>query len=245
MARAMGITMEAHREVWRVAGPGVREYELEAALEYVFKAQGAERVGFPSIVGSGPNSVILHHDKNRRVLREWELVVVDIGAEYGYYTADITRTFPTSGVFSPRQRALYNLVLGAYGAGLEAIRPGGTLGEVNGAVREFLEETSGTLCGEASCAPYLIHGVAHWLGMDVHDVGSNQTAFAPGMVLTLEPGLYFPEEALGIRIEDDILVTENGHTVLTQALPRTTEEIEAVMRQEPRWVRAPSGGPSL
>jgi Xaa-Pro aminopeptidase len=243
LRRAVDITGEAHRELWRVAEPGLTEYALEATLEYVFKVEGAERVGFPSIVGSGPNSVILHYDKNRRTLEPGDLVVVDIGAEFGYYTADITRTFPADGRFSPRQKELYDLVLGARAAGLEAIRPGGTLQEVNRAVRGFLETHSGQLCGEDTCASFLIHGVAHWLGMDVHDVGNSRTPFVPGMVLTLEPGLYLPDESLGIRVEDDILVTEEGREVLSQALPRTTEEIENVMREHPRWVeRASFGG---
>jgi Xaa-Pro aminopeptidase len=237
---AAEITMEAHREVWRLAEPGLTEYQAEAALEYVFKAQGAERVGFPSIVGSGPNSVILHYDKSRRRMEAGDLVVVDIGAEYGYYTADITRTFPVSGRFSPRQRAVYGVVLGAWEAALEAIRPGSTMREVNQAAQEFLAENSGDLCGPPSCAPFLIHGVSHWLGMDVHDVGRNQVAFVPGMVLTLEPGLYLSEEALGIRVEDDILVTETGHEVLTGDLPRTADEIEAIMRENPKWVHSRS-----
>jgi Xaa-Pro aminopeptidase len=235
---AVEITCEAHRELWRVADPGTAEYELEAALEYVFKIHGAERVGFPSIVGSGPNSVILHYDKNRRSLEAGDLVVVDIGAEYGYYTADVTRTFPANGQFSPRQKALYELVLGAWAAGLEMIRPGSTMADVNRSVRDFLETRSGDLCGGTSCAPFLIHGVSHWLGMDVHDVGENRTPFVAGMVLTLEPGLYLPEEALGIRVEDDILVTETGHEVLSDALPRSTEEIEAVMKEAPIWVNS-------
>jgi len=236
LRRAVDITAEAHREVWRVAEPGFAEYRLEAALEYVFKIQGAERVGFPSIVGSGPNSVVLHYDKNRRDLEDGDLVVVDIGAEFGYYTADITRTFPVSGKFSPRQKAIYDLVLEARQAGLDMIRPGATMRDVSGAVRSAFETRSGDLCGEPSCLPFLIHGVSHWLGMDVHDVGDNRTPFLPGMVLTLEPGLYLPEEALGIRVEDDVLVTEAGYEVLSAGLPRSTEGIEAIMREDPRWV---------
>lgn len=237
LREAARITMEAHREVWRVAGPGVTEYQAEAALEYVFRVHGAERVGFPSIVGSGPNSVVLHYDKSRRRMEAGDLVVVDIGAEFGYYTADITRTFPVSGRFSPRQRALYDLVLGAWEAGLAEIRPGATMRGVNGAVQRFLAENSGDLCGERSCAPYLIHGVAHWLGMDVHDVGGGRVPFSAGMVLTLEPGLYLPDESLGVRIEDDVLITEDGHEVLTLGLPRRAEEVEAIMKEDPHWVR--------
>jgi len=242
LRRAVEITEEAHREVWRVAGPGLAEYELEAALEYVFGVNGAERVGFPSIVGSGPNSVVLHYDDNRRVLQAGDLVVVDIGAEFGYYTADLTRTFPADGRFRPRQAALYELVLGAHAAGLRVIRPGATIAEVNQAVRSYYLEKSGDLCGPGSCAPFLVHGVAHWLGMDVHDVGSNSEPFEPGMVLTLEPGLYLPQENLGIRVEDDILVTEGGYEVLSEDLPRTVREIEEIMKEYPRWVRELTGG---
>jgi Xaa-Pro aminopeptidase len=241
LRRAVEITGEAHRELWRVADPGLAEYQLEAVLEYVFRVNGAERVGFPSIVGSGPNSTILHYDANRRVLQDGDLVVVDIGAEFGYYTADITRTFPANGRFSPRQASLYELVLGARAAGLEVIGPGATMADVNQAVRSFLLENSGDLCGPEACARFLIHGVAHWLGMDVHDVGSSSAPFAAGMVLTLEPGLYIPEEMLGIRVEDDILVTERGYEVLSEDLPRTVREIEAIMEEAPRWVGAPPG----
>jgi Xaa-Pro aminopeptidase len=237
LRRAVEITSEAHREVWRMAEPGVTEYQVEAALEYVFHANGAERVGFTSIVGSGPNSVVLHYDKNRRTLEEGDLVVVDVGAEFGYYTADLTRTFPANGRFSPRQAALYDLVLGARAVALEAIRPGGTMDDVNQAAWGFFRDHSGDLCGPDSCAPYLLHGVSHWLGMDVHDVGGNGSPFRAGMVLTLEPGLYLAEESLGIRIEDDILVTETGYEVLSDDLPLTRADIEAIMRDPPAWIR--------
>ena len=240
--RAVEITSEAHREVWRAGGPGLTELQIEAVLEFVFKIQGAERVGFPSIVGSGPNSVVLHHDKNRRTMEDGDLVVVDIGAEFGYYTADITRTFPVGGIFTPRQRALSELVLGARQAGLSVIGPGATLREVNQAVRAHYQNESGDLCGPETCAPFLVHGVAHWLGMDVHDVGDNGTPLEPGMVFTLEPGLYLPDEGLGIRIEDDIVITEAGYTVLSGSLARDPDEIEAIMKQDPRWVRLESIG---
>jgi Xaa-Pro aminopeptidase len=238
LRKAIEITMEAQREVWRLAEPGHYEYELEAALEYVFHASGAERVGFTSIVGSGPNSNILHYDRSRRRTEAGDLVVVDIGAEFGYYTADITRTFPVSGRFTPRQKAIYDLVLEAREAALAVIRPGATMAEVNQAVRTHFQENSGDLCGEATCRPHLLHGVSHWLGMDVHDVGSTRTPFVAGMVITLEPGLYMVDEGFGIRVEDDILITSDGYEVLTEDLPRSTEEIEAIMAMDPEWVRA-------
>jgi Xaa-Pro aminopeptidase len=166
-------------------------------------------------------------------------VVVDIGAEFGYLTADITRTFPAGGTFTPRQKALYDLVLGARDAAVAAVRPGISISELGRVVRSYLQEHSGDLCGPESCGRYFVHGLSHWLGMDVHDVGPGSALLAPGMVLTIEPGLYIPDEALGIRIEDDVLVTETGCEVLTDALPRTTEAIEAAMEEAPRWVFPP------
>jgi Xaa-Pro aminopeptidase len=237
LRRAVEITMEAQREAWRVTAPGMHEYEIEAAIEYVFRAGGAERVGFPSIVGSGPNTTTLHYDKNRRRTEEGDLLVIDIGAEFGYYTADITRTVPVSGTFTPRQRALYELVLGAQQAGIEAIRPGRNVGSAHLAAVRYLDANSGDLCGGESCSRYFIHGLSHWLGMDVHDVGGMLTPFEPGMVLTVEPGIYLSEEGLGIRIEDDVLVIEDGYELLSAPLPREPDEIEAIMREEPRWVR--------
>ncbi|MBW3534329.1 MAG: Xaa-Pro peptidase family protein [Gemmatimonadetes bacterium] len=237
LRRAIDITLEAQREAWRLTRPGLHEYELEAAIEYVFRAQGAERVGFPSIVASGPHTTTLHYDKNRRQVRAGDLVLADVGAEFGYYTADITRTFPASGEFTPRQRAVYELVLGAQEAGLEAVRPGNTIQDVQAAARAYMERNSGDLCGAYACTRYFIHGVSHWLGMDVHDVGAIMTPFEPGMVLSVEPGIYLADEALGVRIEDDVLVTEEGHELLSGFLPRESEAIEAVMREDPRWVQ--------
>jgi len=234
--RAVEITSEAHREAWRVAEPGITEGELEATIEYVFRSGGAERVGFPPIVGSGPNSVILHYDKNRRTTEDGDLVVMDLGAEFGYYSADITRTIPVSGRFTPRQRAVYELVLGTLYAVVDSVRPGGTLADLTRIGRVYMEEHSGDLCAPGSCTRYFIHGISHWLGMDVHDVGANRSVLEPGMVLTIEPGIYIPEENLGIRIEDDVLVTESGSEVISEALARDPDQVEAVMREAPRWV---------
>ena len=238
LRRAIDITMEAVREGWRIAEPGMTEYEIESAIEYVFRSQGAERVGFPSIVGSGPNTTTLHYDKNRRRTSAGDLLLTDVGAEFGYYTADVTRTAPVSGTFTARQRALYELVLGASDAGIAAVRPGSNIGAAHAAAVRYLDQNSRDLCGGASCSRYFVHGLSHWLGMDVHDVGGMLTPFEPGMVLTVEPGIYIEEEGLGIRIEDDLLVTANGNELLTGALPRKPDEIEALMREEPRWVRS-------
>jgi Xaa-Pro aminopeptidase len=229
LRRAIAITGEALKESMRLARPGVWEYELEAVIEYTFRRHGAERVGFPTIIASGPNAVTLHYDKNRRQVRPGELVVEDVGAEFGYYSADVTRTIPVDGHFTPRQRALYDLVLGSQQAAIDAVRPGTNLPALNRIARAYMQDHSADLCGPGSCVPYFIHGLSHWLGMDVHDVGSFGKPLQAGMVLTIEPGIYLPAEGLGLRIEDDVLVTHQGHEVLSQAVPRTPDEIEGVM----------------
>lgn len=231
LRRAIEITDRAQVAAMRAAEPGTWEHEIEAVVEYEFRRAGAERVGFPSIVGSGPNSVILHYDDSRRKTGEGDLVVLDVGAEYSYYTADVTRTFPVSGRFTERQRKLYELVLGAQEAAIAAVEPGATMADVSRAARSHLRRHSDGLCGEKSCDEFFLHGVGHWLGMDVHDVGSYSTPFRPGMVLTVEPGVYLADEELGIRIEDDVLVTEGGREVLSTA-PKTVEAVEEAMRKE-------------
>ena len=215
LRKAIAITEGAQRDAMRRIEPGMYEYQAEALIEYDFRRNGAERLGFPTIVGSGPNSTLLHYDKNRRRMEAGDLVVMDIGAEYGYYTADITRTVPVSGKFTPRQRAIYDLVLGAQQAAIKAVRPGVTVQQLDRIAREHMRANSGTLCGTVTCDRHFVHGLSHWLGMDVHDVGQMDTPLAPGMVLTIEPGVYISDERLGVRIEDDVLVTANGHEVLS------------------------------
>jgi Xaa-Pro aminopeptidase len=158
------------------------------------------------------------------------VVVVDVGAEFGYQSADVTRTWPVSGRFTPRQRELYGLVLGAQEAAIAAVRPGVTVAELNRVARDWFRANSGATCGPESCERYFIHGLSHWLGMDVHDVGDYSAPLAPGMVLTIEPGLYLPEEGIGIRIEDDVLVTAAGAEVLSAGIPRTADAVERAMR---------------
>lgn len=234
LREAVAITGAGVRRALRRARAGDWEYEIEAEAEYAFHRRGAVRVGFPSIVGSGPNSVVLHYDDSRRRTEDGDLVVMDVGAEYSYYTADVTRTFPASGTFTDRQRRIYRLVLGSLRAAVDAVRPGATLAEVGRAAREYMSANSGGLCGEASCERFFDHGVGHWLGMDVHDVGDYETPFRPGMVLTVEPGVYLPDEGLGVRIEEDVLVTESGREVLSAGIPRRPEEIERLMAGEAR-----------
>ncbi len=230
LRRAAQITAEAHRAAMRVVSPGMYEYQLEATIEYTFRFMGADRVGFPSIVGSGPNSTILHYDANRRRMQDGDLVVMDIGAEYGQYTADVTRTIPVSGEFTARQKALYDLVLSTQLTVIDSVRPGMTLRQLQRLAREHMQANSGDLCGPQGCAQYFIHGLSHWLGMRVHDVGDYGMPLEPGMVFTVEPGLYIPDEDLGIRIEDDVLVTSDGCEVLSAAAPKTTADIEELMK---------------
>ena len=229
LRRAIAITGDAIREAMREARPGMYEYELEGRVEYGFRRRGAERLGFPSIVGSGPNGTTLHYDENRRQTRPGELVVMDVGAEHGYYSADVTRTIPISGRFDGRQRQLYELVLGAQQAAMDSVRPGTDLGALNRVARDHMRRHSGKLCGESGCERYFIHGLSHWLGMDVHDVGAYSRRLEPGMVFTIEPGIYIPAESLGIRIEDDVLVTPEGAEMLSSGVPRTVEEVERAM----------------
>lgn len=227
---AVDASVAGHVAAMREARPGSWEYEIEAAAEAAFRRAGAERLGYPSIVGSGINGTVLHYDQNRRQAKAGELVVMDMGAEYGYYTADVTRTVPVSGQFTPRQRQLYDLVLGAQQAAMDSVRPGITIGRLTQIARQYMQDHSGSLCGRESCTRYFIHGLSHWIGMDVHDVGDYDTPLAPGMAFTIEPGIYLPAEGLGIRIEDDILVTATGYENLSKGAPRRAEEVERVMK---------------
>jgi len=232
LRRAVEITAAGHVAAMEAAAPGVWEYEVEAAAEGTFRRLGAERLGYPSIVGAGVNGTVLHYDKSRSQLADGDLVVMDMGAEFGYYTADITRTIPASGRFTPRQRALYDLVLGAQQAAMDSVRPGVTIGQLTQITRRYLRDRSGDLCGSRTCDAWFIHGLGHWIGMDVHDVGSYAVPLRPGMAFTIEPGIYLAEEKLGIRIEDDVLVTETGYELLSHGVPRKAEDVERLMARK-------------
>ena len=220
--KAIKITMAAHRAAAKAIAPRVMEYEVEAALEYEFRRAGAERPGFPSIVGSGLFSTILHYEKGTRRMEAGDVVVVDIGAEYSGYSADITRTYPVSGKFSPRQREIYQIVLDAQKAALAEVKPGVTTRDVHRAAMAHIQSKG--------YDKYFIHGTSHHIGLDVHDVGSMVRPLEPNMVITVEPGIYIPEEQLGVRIEDDVLVTPTGYRMLS-TFPREIREIEALVQQ--------------
>jgi len=242
---AIQATIEAHRAVARTVAPGVYEYELEAVIQAAFRRNGSERDAFPCIIGSGPNSCVLHYNANKRRMQAGELVLVDIGAEYSYYAADITRTYPVSGKFTPRQRALYLAVLEAQKAAERAAKPGITLRELDRIARESLrnsplraKDTDGK---EYTLDHFFRHAVGHSLGMDVHDPETGQP-LQPGAVFTIEPGVYIPTENIGIRIEDDYLMTSTGVVKLSASLPSDPDAIERMMaRAKPTSPAIPRG----
>jgi Xaa-Pro aminopeptidase len=223
LEKAIELTLNAHEAAASIIRPEVMEYEVEAVIEYEFRQGGAERPAFPSIVGSGPFASILHYDRNDRRMLDGDLVVVDIGAEYGGYTADITRTYPVNGRFTERQREIYQIVLDAQKAALERVKPGARTGGADGihaAARDYIESKG--------YGDYFIHGTSHHIGLHVHDVGDTRRELEPNMVLTVEPGIYIPDENIGVRIEDDVVVTETGYRMLSD-FPREIDEIEALM----------------
>lgn len=254
MRRACAITAAAHVRVMREAAPGLREADLDASLSEVFARGGAARAAYPSIVGSGPNATVLHHRSGTRQLAKGELLLVDAGCEYGYYASDVTRTIPVSGTFTKEQRALYEAVLEAQLAAIAIVKPGVTLEAVHDRTVEVLVQglrrlkllkgSAEKIVKTRSYRQFYMHRTSHWLGMDVHDVGTyfeaNQARpLEAGMVFTIEPGLYVAKDdktvgkawrGLGVRIEDDILVTKTGFENLTAAIPKTVAEVEAACR---------------
>lgn len=254
MRRSAAIAAAAHVEAMKATWPGRYEYEIQAEIEYVFRKQGAMGPAYGSIVGGGANGCILHYGENDAVLKDGDLLLIDAGAEYDFYASDITRTFPVNGRFSPVQRAVYEVVLASQLAAIELCRPGVRFGEVHERALEVLTEGLvhlGLLQGavpdlvrQEAYRPFYMHRTSHWLGLDTHDVGRYKVegkwrVLEPGMVLTVEPGLYLASGTpgvdaryadIGIRIEDDVLITETGHEVLTSGVPKTVEAIEALMQ---------------
>ena len=301
--RACQISRDAHIEAMRYAEPGQHEYQVQAALEFVFRQGGSPRNAYPSIVASGPNATILHYNENTRRMEDGDLLLIDAGCEWGYHAADITRTFPVNGRFTPPQRRIYEVVLRAQLAAIAAARPGTRYEAMHEAARRALVEGLVDLgllprSVEDSLAmhhyrEFYMHGTGHWVGMDVHDVGDyrirrQSRVLEPGMVVTVEPGLYFDPErevvtfhlreyseeetwerrfrlgmtaakkiedeektradtvahpvpaeyrGIGVRIEDDILITEDGSDVLTAGTPKTIDEVERTCAEAPRLPR--------
>jgi Xaa-Pro aminopeptidase len=301
--RACQISRDGHTEAMRVARPGMHEYEVQAALEYVFRAAGSPRNGYPSIVASGTNACILHYTENRRLMEDGDLLLIDAACEYGYHSADITRTFPVNGRFTTPQREIYELVLRAQLAAIAAARPGNRYETIHEAARRALTDglvALGLLPRSVEDSlvmhhyrEFYMHGTGHWLGMDVHDVGDykirrESRVLEPGMVLTVEPGLYFDPEreavtfhlreysedeqwerryrlgvaaakkleeeekakaakvlhpvpaayrGIGVRIEDDVLITADGCEVLTAGTPKTVADVERACAEPSRFGR--------
>jgi Xaa-Pro aminopeptidase len=254
MRKAAQISCDAHKRAMRFASAEATEYQLEAEIHHHYAMNGARHPAYGTIVGSGNNANILHYTENSDDLHNGDLVLIDSGCELEGYAADITRTFPVSGRFSEPQKVLYELVLAAQEAAFKHVKPGGTLVKANLAAMkvmtqglidlEILAGDLDTLVDKQACKAFYMHGLGHWLGLDVHDVGEYKQdeadrAFEPGMVLTIEPGLYFDEDAeipeqfkgIGIRIEDDLLVTGDGFENLTAGVPKSIIEIEALMQQ--------------
>lgn len=257
MRKAIDISVAAHNQARNSTKPGRYEYEIQAEMEYIFRREGAQGPAYPSIVASGKNACILHYTENTRQMQDQELLLIDAGCAYDYYNADITRTFPVGGSFTPEQKILYELVLKAQEAAIAQVQPGNPYnGFHDAAVRVLVEGMLdlGILKGEIEeiiqeekYKPYYMHRTGHWLGLDVHDVGvykhgeETWTPFQPNQIVTVEPGIYIGPDAkpaegqpevdarwrgIGIRIEDDVLVTESGNEVLTAGVPKSVEAME-------------------
>jgi len=231
---AIKVTEEALNHVLKTLTPGMMEYQVQAEFEYKVKSLGADGMAFPTIAGSGINGTMLHYETNHDVCKENTLILLDLGARVKGYNADITRTYPVSGKFTVRQKQFYNIVLKANQTVALEARPGVTLKDLNDICKKVLAEgliELGLIEKEEEVGKYYMHGVSHHLGIDVHDVTvPEKDKLTPGMIITNEPGLYIDEEEIGIRVEDDLLITENGCEVLSKDIVRTVEEIEAKMK---------------
>lgn len=232
MRKAIEITIEGQRRAARAIKPGVGEGVIDGVVYAAFREGGAEGLAFPSIVGSGYNATTLHYDQNVGSCEDGELVVVDVGARYGYYCGDLTRTYPANGTFTDRQREIYDLVLEAHDRAADAMKPGVTVFDLRKIAYGVIEGSSLTDSDGESLGQYFIHGLGHPLGLDAHDPGADENPLEPGMVITNEPGIYLPEEGLGVRIENDFLITDDGAENLSVDLPVKADDIEALMRGE-------------
>jgi Xaa-Pro aminopeptidase len=255
MQKAVDITAEAHEKAMKVCRPGMYEYELEAELSHTFYRHGARSPAYNSIVGAGANTCVLHYIFNDQKIKNGDLVLIDAGAEYKNYAADITRTFPANGKFSAEQKAIYELVLKAQLAAIKSIKPGAVWTKAQDIIVNIITKglvELGLLKGNVAALikkqaymPFYMHRSGHFLGLDVHDAGSYRKnnawrSLKPGMVLTVEPGIYISSDIpgvpkrwhnIGVRIEDNVLVTKSGCKVLSQQIPKTVKDIEAVMKK--------------
>ena len=215
------ITARGFAEAMQFVAPGVNEYKVQATLEYGYAMAGGRGSAFPPIVGGGLNSTVLHYKENSQDLVDGDVVCIDSGAFFAGYGADISRTVPVNGTFSPRQKEVYEIVLKAEEAAIKAVKPGVTLGELDAIARKIITK--------AGYGDYFIHSIGHHLGLETHDTCGPMSPLKKGAVVTIEPGIYIPEESIGIRIEDDIAVTASGYKNLSSSIPKTVREIEKAM----------------
>jgi Xaa-Pro aminopeptidase len=235
LKEAIDLSLDAQLEAVKLMRPGLYEYQVSAKMVEVHAWGGSEAEGYAPIVGAGPNSTALHYDKLSRKIEDGDIVVLDVGAQYAGYSADITRTIPANGKFTARQREIYDIVLGAQNAAIDALKPGldfCSKGDKNvyKVAYNYINSHGKDLHGK-SLGAYFVHGLGHHIGLNVHDAGDHCAPFQPGMVITIEPGIYIPEENLGVRIEDDVLITESGYKLLSERLPRDPIEIEKIMAE--------------
>ena len=232
--KAISITIEGVKELMKNSKPGINEYELEAYFDFVCKKNGVKDLAFKTIAAAGKNATVLHYVTNDSELKDGDLILFDLGAQYKYYNGDISRTFPTNGKFTERQKEVYNAVLKVNNMVISEMKPGVSFLELNKKAREWIAEeciSLGLITNKEDVSKYYYHSIGHSLGMDTHDIEleNRDVIFEEGMIYTVEPGIYIEEEGIGIRIEDDILITKDGHEVLTKEMIKTVEEIEAFM----------------
>jgi len=234
LQHAADASIAAHLAAWKRAAPGIYEYQIAATIQFTYLDLGCERNAYAPIVGSGPDSVYLHYSRNSRRMERGDLMLVDAAGECAGYAADITRTIPVGAKFSARQREIYQIVLGAQKAVIAAVKPGAYIGgpgrvSLQKIARDYIDSHGKDLHGEG-LGEYFTHGISHHIGLDVHDAADNNVPLEEGIVISVEPGIYIPEENIGIRIEDMVLVTKDGARVMTAALPREAAEIEKAIR---------------
>jgi Xaa-Pro aminopeptidase len=230
--KAVEASVEAHLAAMKAVKPGAWEYEIAALMKYEFERRGCEWPSYPPIVGSGFFSTVLHYDADDRQMQGGDVVVMDVAGSYSGYASDITRTLPVNGHFTPRQRELYEVVLGAQNAALAAAKPGVSMGQGESSLHKIAYDYINSHGKDLNGKPlgqYFIHGLSHSVGLNVHDPADYNSVLEPGMVVTIEPGVYIPDEKIGVRIEDMILVTQNGAELLTRRLLRDPDEIQKMM----------------
>ncbi len=234
MRKAIDITIEGVKELMKNSKEGIKEYELEAYFDFVCKKNGVKDLAFKTIAASGKNATVLHYVTNDSELKNGDLILFDLGAQYKYYNGDISRTFPVSGKFTERQKEVYNAVLSVNERVIAEMKPGVSFLELNKKAKEWIAEeciSLGLITNKEDVSKYYYHSIGHSLGMDTHDIEleNRNVIFEKGMIYTVEPGIYIEEEGIGIRIEDDVLITEEGHEVLTKEMIKTIDEIEKFM----------------